>query len=100
MTFDTRVLTFLLWGGGTLIVYGIVLWRAIIRWNIHRDVRARRELVIRLSLFITAFAAACSIAFVLFDGASTIRAFLVALSLGAFSGAGIVMASEDRAQHD
>lgn len=94
MTIDSRFLIFLVWGIGTVLVYSIVLrdrWRS---WRLHHDRRARRDLLTSVGLFLTALAAAGSIAFVLFGPVGAgIRGLFVALSLGAFFATGLVMAT-------
>lgn len=94
MTIDTRFVAFLVWGVGTVLVWGIVLFRRYVSYRLHRDSRARRDLSSGFGLFLTALAAAGSIAFVLFGPAgSGLRGMMTAISLGAFFATGLVMAT-------
>ena len=92
---DWRLGFFLLWGGGVVLVYGFVLYNRFMSYQHHHDRRARRDLGEASGLFITASASAMAIASVLFvpDSAS-MRGFMSFLSLGAFLGVGIIMATE------
>lgn len=96
---DTRVVFLLVWGGGCLFTYGTVLARRVRSWRVHHDTRARRDLMSGFALFLTAFAAAAAITFVLFGEAGTgIRGFFTAMALGAFVANGAVMAREEQAE--
>jgi len=100
LPFDSRWLAFAVWGVGTVLVYGFVLIKRRRTWRLHHDIRSSRDLVEASALFGVAVSAAISVFMVLFGEAGTgIRPFLVAMSLGCFTGAGIVMATE-RMQHD
>lgn len=92
MHFDVRLAVFMIWGVGAILIWGDVLrdrWRAFRKY---RDRRARRALLAGIALFIVAVCSAVSIAFALF-GQSGIapRGFAIAISLGAFLGAGFYM---------
>jgi hypothetical protein len=92
---DTRLLVFALWGIGTVIVYGDVLRGRYRAFRAHRDARGRRELYAAFALFLVAAASALSIFTVLFGPAGTgIRGLVVAISLGAFTAAGLVLRGE------
>ena len=92
---DTRVLTLIIWGVGTVAIYGIVLAQRFMAYRHHRDPRSRRELLEGFALFLVALGAASAIGFVLFgDAGDTPRGIATAIALGAFTGAGWVMASE------
>src|SRR6185503_3297776 len=93
---DTRIAVLILWGGGVVFLFGVVLLRRLGAWHQYRDRAARREMLEALALFITAVAASGSIVSVLtIPEVTSVRSFLVALSLGAFVGVGIIMATED-----
>lgn len=102
---DTRIAVLLLWGGGTVIAYSVVLvkrWRRFShhRFDRRRAVRAdvRKDVVAGAALELTAVGSAFSIALVLFgQPGADFRGFFIALALGAFFGAGLVMASEEDA---
>jgi hypothetical protein len=96
---DTRLGAYLIWGVGTVIVYSIVLWRAHRSWKRLPDRRARRDLIASFALFLTALASFLAITAVLFGTpGSGLRGFAVAMALGGFFGAGLILASptEDR----
>lgn len=93
---DTRVAVLLLWGGGTVLVYAIVLGQRIASWRVHRDRRARRDVMSGFALFLTALGSGAAVAFVLFgDAGQGARGVATAVALGAFTGAGLVLVSED-----
>jgi len=93
---EPRLLTLILWGGGVVFLFGFVLFRRLRAWGMYRDRAARREALEAVALFITAVAASGSIVAVLaIPEVTSIRSFLVALSLGAFVGVGIIMATEE-----
>jgi len=95
---DTRFLAYLIWGLGTLVVYGVVLFKRRHAYVQHNDARSRRDLIEAIALFIVAFGASLAITFVLFgEAGSGIRGWASAVALGAFSAAGLVMATE---RHD
>lgn len=105
---DTRLAIFMLWGGGTVITFGLVLWKRWERFRLHRRDRrrivrisVRHDVISAVALFLTAFGAAASIFMILFgEAGSTPRSFALALALGAFLGAGLVMLSEDDIEAD
>lgn len=89
------------WGGGTVAAYGSVLTRRVHAFRVHHDVRSRRELLAGFGLFMTALAAALAVVVVLFGEAGTgLRGWFSAIALGAFFGAGVVMASELRSESE
>jgi len=94
MTVDTRFIAFLVWGVGTVIVYGIVLVDRVRRWHHWRDARSARALMTAIGLFLTALCASLAIGFALFgESGSGIRGLLTAVSLGAYFATGVIMAS-------
>lgn len=93
---DGRLIVLLIWGGGTVLAYGVVLSKRRFAFRLHHDRRSKRELLAGSALFLTALCSALAIVFVLFGQPGTgIRGLVTAIALGAFTGAGIVMASED-----
>lgn len=93
--FDGRLLAYLLWGIGTVLVYGDVLIKRWHSFRMHGDSRSRRELMAGFALFLTALCAGGAVWAVLFgEIGSSLRGGLSAIALGAFTGAGIVMATE------
>ena len=100
-----RLFVYLLWGFGTVLIFGVVLFRRWLRFQHHRRDRrkavrrdVRKDMMSGGALFLTALGAAAGIAFVLFgEAGSGPRSFAIALALGAFTGAGLVMATEEDA---
>ena len=91
---DVRLIVLLIWGGGTVLVWGGVLRRSIQSHRIHHDARSRRELIAMSALFLVALASGVAVALALFGTAGTgIRSFATTVALGAFLGAGIVLLS-------
>ena len=98
---DGRLIVLLLWGGGTLAVYGRVLWMRRQAHEQHHDRRSRRDYLTAFGFFLVALGSAGSIGFVLFgDVASGPRSFSLALALGSFLGVGIFMATEKPEKHE
>jgi hypothetical protein len=94
VTIDTRFVAFLVWGVGTVLVYGFVLFDRIQRWHHWRDARSLRSMLTAVGLFLTALGAGLSIGFALFgDNVTGIRGLLTATSLGAFFATGLIMAT-------
>jgi hypothetical protein len=92
---DTRLVAYLVWGVGTTLVYGYVATGSYGDYVQQRDRRARRELIEDVGLFLTAITANLAIVMVLFgEQGGNMRGFLVALSLGAFTGVGILKGTE------
>jgi hypothetical protein len=92
---DTRLAAYLVWGVGTLMVYGWVLRRRYQVFRVRPDRRSRRELAAAIALFLVSLAASLAVTFVLFGETGTgIRGLMSAIALGAFTGAGVVMAGE------
>jgi hypothetical protein len=100
MTIDTRLAVFVVWGLGTVFVYTINVAREARHWAVHRDARARRDLLVAIGLHIVSLASAASILAVLFgEPGTSMRGLFVAISLGAYLGVGIVLATSAR-RHD
>ncbi len=96
---DGRLIVLALWGGGTVVAYGRVLYLRRESYRIHRDRRSRRDLMAAFGLFLTAVCSGLSIAFVLFGPAgSGPRGFIISVALGAFLAVGILMATEKAEQ--
>ena len=94
MFFEPRWLIYVLWGIGTTIVWGVVLADAYGQWKVRQDNRAKRELLAIAALFMTAAGSSVAIAMVLLgEPGSAPRQFVLALSLGMFTGAGVVLLS-------
>ena len=93
---DFRVLTYIVWGIGTTLVYGYVLLRRMRAFRRRNDKRSRRELLTGIGLFLTAFASNLAVLVVLFarEAGQDARSFFVALALGAFFAVGVNMATE------
>lgn len=92
---DVRLLTYVIWGIGTTLVYGYVLLRRGRAYRRRHDRRARRELLTAIGLFLTAFAANFAILVVLFvPQGQDVRGFFVAFALGAFSAVGVNLATD------
>lgn len=92
---DSRLIAFALWGLGTVAVYADVLRVRLRSWALHHDRRGKREAMSGLALFLTALCSSVAIFLVLFGQAgSGIRGLFVAIALGAFTGAGIVLRTE------
>jgi hypothetical protein len=90
-----RLAVLLVWGGATMGAYSSVLLYRLRSWRRHRDARSLRELLTAVALWLTAVSSATAIISVLFVAPGTdLRSWLVAVALGAFTGAGLVMASE------
>ena len=86
-----RFAAFMAWGIASIFVWGWVVTGALLRWAIHRDRRAKRELLRDGALFITAAGSTLATLGVLFGEAGTTpRALALAIALGSFLGAGIV----------
>lgn len=106
MTIDGRIATLLLWGGGTLIIFTIVFYKAVRRLRDRRTdrrksarIEARRDVVVTFALLLVAAGSALSTYLVLFgEAASGARGVAVAIALGAFTGVGLVMLTEDGEQ--
>jgi hypothetical protein len=96
-----RLMMLLVWGGGTVVAYGTVFLHRLRSYRLHHDTRSRRELITSFSLLLTAASAAFATGMVLLGPTGTgIRGWFVALALGAFFAAGIVMASETKSDVD
>lgn len=85
----------LIWGGGSVAVWGQVLRHGLRSHRLHRDARSRRELLARFALFIVALGSALAVILAMFgESGSGLRSFATAVALGMFAAAGIVMAME------
>lgn len=92
---DTRWIAYILWGVGTVVVYGVVLYRRQGLYVRFPDRRSRRDLMEAVVLFIVALASFLAITMVLWGEPGTgIRGMLVAVALGAYTGAGVIMLSD------
>ncbi len=92
---DWRVIVLALWGGGTVVAYGRLLWIRRQSHITHHDRRSRRDYLSAFGLFLVAICSAASIAFVLFGSVtSEAYSFIRSISLGAFLAVGILMATE------
>ena len=60
MNIDTRLVVYLIWGLGTVVVYGLVLRRARRRMRTHRDRRSRREFIADFARFLVSLASSLS----------------------------------------
>jgi hypothetical protein len=88
------VLLYAGWAAASAVVYAIVLWLAVRQLQRHRDRRSRRELYMASALFITSLASLTGVMLALADGDRLVRLGTTALALGAYLGAGIVIALE------
>ena len=96
MDLDTRLIVLMLWGGGAVTTYALVLIGSWRRWRMHHDNRAGRDVMEDFGLFLTAIASAGAVFLVLFGTAgSGIRGFFIALALGSFVGVGFVKATDN-----
>jgi hypothetical protein len=87
-----RFLSFVAWGVSSTVVWGLVLYHAYQSWTQHRDRRSLREVMSVAALFVTAAGSTVAVLAVLFgDPGGTPRQFALALALGMFLGAGLVM---------
>ena len=87
-----RFVVFFGWGVSSVLVWGGVLFGAYRSWTRHRDRRSLREVLSVAALFVTAAGSTIAVFGVLFgESGSTPRQFALALALGMFLGAGIVM---------
>lgn len=94
---DTRYVLFAIWGGGTVLAYGRVLYVRTRSYWLHRDIRARREVLAGLALFFAALCSMIAILAALFGTPGTgERQAIMSFALGAFLAAGIIMATERR----
>ena len=93
---EGRVLFYGIWGIGVFILFTVVLYR---RWGNHRrhhDARSKRDFLEAVGLWLVACAASFAVGAALIESTrSTIPGALSLLSLGAFFGVGVFMATED-----
>lgn len=95
MAIDTRILSFLVWGMGTLVLATYVLNAAVDEWNHWHDARGRRDMYIALGLWVVSLASTMSTAAVLFgEPGQGVRMFMIPLALGAFTYVVALMAWE------
>ncbi len=96
---DWRLIVGIVWGGGTVLVYGRLLAH---RWQVNRerhDRRSRRDVMAAVALFFTAVLAGIAAALFLADPRDRDgHAFAAALALGGFMAAGIVMTTTEKAR--
>ena len=93
---DTKLLAYIIWGIGTVVVYGAVLLRRHRAYQLLRTRRSRQDLVAAIGLFVTALGSFLAITAIFFgEPGTSIRGFLVAVALGAFFAAGLVKLRED-----
>lgn len=93
---DNRIVFLAIWGAGAVLVYGRVFMRRRARWRKYHDPRSFRDLVTAVALLLTAGCVALAVAMLLFGIAGTgIRGFTVALAMGSFVAAGLVMDDEE-----
>lgn len=98
---DWRLLSFAVWGFGTMVLYGIVVSDRYGDWQRWHDHRSLRDLIEAAGLFMVSIACAGSVAMVLFGvPGSPVRGALIALALGGFTGVGILMVSDIRDRRD
>ena len=101
VTLDTRWIAYVIWGIGTLVVYSIVAIKRYRANKLHHDKRSRRELEKAVALWVVAFGAFLAITLILFGEAGTgVRGVVVAVCLGAFFSAGVIMAGEESDTRD
>lgn len=92
---DWRLAFFILWGGGCVLIYGVVFMNRLALYRKHHDRRSRRDLGEASGLFLVAGSAALAIMTVLFaPEAASVRGLVNALALGGFLGVGVIMATE------
>jgi hypothetical protein len=91
----SRLLFFVLWGGGVLVAFSIVLYCRWKLWKSHRDKRSFRDVLEAVGLWLVAAPAASAIGVLLVaPDQTTARGFLNAIALGAFVGVGLIMATD------
>lgn len=91
----SRLLFFGVWGLGVVLAFSIVLWCRWKIWRHHHDKRSFRDFLEGAALWLVAFGASAAVgSVVLYPDLSTIRGFLNSLALGAFFGAGVIMAGD------
>lgn len=93
---DTRLLAYLVWGVGTVIVYLVVLYRRRIAYARLHTRKALQDLVSSFALFITALCSFLAITGVFFtEMGAGIRGFFVAIALGAFFASGLIQMRDE-----
>lgn len=89
-----RLVIYGAWAFGSLAIWGRVLGLGLRSYRTWRDLRARRELLADFALFLVALSSCLSIVLLVIGQQGTgIRGFMLALALGGFTGAGIVLAT-------
>lgn len=97
MIFDTRLLAYLIWGVGCLILFSIVLYHRWRAWRYHHDNRSLRDMIEGIALWIVSVASFLAITLILFGEAGTgIRGLFAGIALGSFAAVGLIMATEPR----
>ena len=91
---STGTVFYAVWAVLSVVVYGVVLVLSMRQLHRHHDRRSRRELYVAVALFITAIASLGGITLALMDSERILRLGTTALALGAYLGAGIVIALE------
>lgn len=93
---EARLLFYGVWGIGVFILFTVVLLRRYANHSRHHDARSRRDFLEAVGLWLVACAASFAVGSALIDQTSrTIPGALSLLSLGAFFGVGVFMATED-----
>ena len=88
---DTRWLAYVIWGLGTVLIYGLVLDNARHRYRKRPDARSRRELFEKAAGFIVALNAFVAITVALWGTATAdFRGLVIAVALGAFTAKGAI----------
>jgi hypothetical protein len=96
-----RLVTWLLWGWGTLALAGYVLQGRLRAYRLRHDARALRELLTAAGLFIVSLATTVSVSMATFaQGPTDARGLFVAIALGAFTGTLMIMASDVKGDRD
>lgn len=91
---EIGVVFYVTWGVLTVVVYSVVLALSIGEMNHKKDRRSRREFYVACALFIVAVASLFSVLLALTSTGTLFRLGFSALALGAFLGAGIIIALE------
>lgn len=96
----SRLVFYGVWGIGVFFLYFVVIVCRFALWRYHHDRRSFRDFLEAFALWIVAAAASFAVASVLmYPDASSLRGALNALALGAFFGAGVVMALDALEQY-
>lgn len=90
---DTRLLAFIVWGIGMVLVYGYVMLVRLRSWRLHHDSRSARDLAEAAGLFVVAAASAAWVFIALFENTAGARGILGSLAAGALLAVGLIMAT-------